>query len=72
MSFLQSFWHKYSIIYRQATKTTGPDIDDVEIYFDNKIGILATLKKNLKEKTKVQGAGEPPHRPGFKIQYRKK
>ncbi|NCB70065.1 MAG: hypothetical protein EOM47_14640 [Bacteroidia bacterium] len=60
------FWHKYSIIYRQATKTTGPEVDDVEIYFDNKIGILAPIEEEPKGKNKGEGAGEPPVGPGTK------
>jgi len=54
------FWHKYSIIYRQATKTSEPEVDDVEIYFDNKIGILAPVEDELKGKPKGSSSGEPP------------
>lgn len=60
------FWHKYSIIYRQATKTSGPEVDDVEIYFDNKIGILAPIEGEPKGKNNVAGAGEPPIGSGTK------
>ncbi|MEI7504574.1 MAG: hypothetical protein WCJ61_14950, partial [Paludibacter sp.] len=60
------FWHRFSIIYRQATKTTGHDIDDVEIYFDNKIGITAPIEEEPKGKSKGAGAGEPPVGPGAK------
>lgn len=60
------FWHKYSVIYRQATKTSGPEVDDVEIYFDNKIGILAPIEDEPKGKSKGAGAGEPPVGPGSK------
>jgi type I restriction enzyme R subunit len=54
------FWHKYSVIYRQATKTTGTEVDDVEIYFDNKIGILVPLEDEPKGKPKGSTGGEPP------------
>jgi type I restriction enzyme, R subunit len=53
------FWHRYSIIYRQTTKTSGTDVDDVEIYFDNKIGILSPVEDESKGKP-MGGGGEPP------------
>ena len=59
------FWHKFSIIYRQATKSSGAEVDDVEIYFDNKIGILAPIEDEPK-KPKGGGGGEPPTGPGTK------
>jgi type I restriction enzyme R subunit len=60
------FWHKFSIIYRQATKTTGHEVDDVEIYFDNKIGIIAPIEEEPNGKNRGAGAGEPPVGPGAK------
>ncbi|MET3022056.1 DEAD/DEAH box helicase family protein [Flavobacterium hydatis] len=51
--FLQ-FWRKFSIIYGQINKDQD-DIDDVEIYFDNKIGIVAPQDYKVKEKNKVTG-----------------
>jgi type I restriction enzyme R subunit len=51
--FLQ-FWRKFSIIYGQINKGQD-DIDDVEIYFDNKIGIVAPQDYKIKEKSKVKG-----------------
>jgi type I restriction enzyme R subunit len=51
--FLQ-FWRKFSIIYGQINKGQD-DIDDVEIYFDNKIGIVAPQDYKVKEKNKVKG-----------------
>ena len=60
------FWHKFSIIYRQATKTTGHEVDDVEIYFDNKIGIIAPFDDEFKAKSTGSGAGEPPTGSGSK------
>ena len=41
-------------------------MDDVEIYFDNKIGILAPVEEEPKGKSKGAGAGEPPVGPGTK------
>lgn len=38
-SFVE-FWYRFNIIYRQTVKTTGSETDEVEIYFDNKIGIV--------------------------------
>jgi type I restriction enzyme R subunit len=51
--FLQ-FWRKFSIIYSQINKGEN-DIDDVEIYFDNRIGIVAPQDYKVKEKNKVTG-----------------
>lgn len=51
--FLQ-FWRKFNIIYSQINK--GDEIiDDVEIYFDNKIGIIAPQEYKVNEKPKVLG-----------------
>lgn len=41
------FWHRYNVIYNQINGTKEI-IDDVEIYFDNRIGIVAP--KDYKEK----------------------
>ncbi|AEW85370.1 type III restriction enzyme, res subunit [Flavobacterium columnare ATCC 49512] len=54
--FLQ-FWRKFSIIYSQINKNQD-EIDDVEIYFDNKIGIVAPQDYKVKEK-KPKVLGEP-------------
>lgn len=51
--FLQ-FWRKFNIIYSQINKD-NEIIDDVEIYFDNKIGIVAPQDYKVKEKPKVLG-----------------
>jgi len=53
------FWHRFSIIFRQATKSTGSEVDEVEIYFDNKIGIVAPDEEEIK-KPKGSGTGEAP------------
>jgi type I restriction enzyme R subunit len=63
--FLQ-FWRKFSIIYGQINK--GQDeIDDVEIYFDNKIGIVAPQDYKVKEKNKIKGV--PNGSDGNKYKY---
>lgn len=51
------FWKKFNIEYNQITK---PDelIDDVEIYFDNKIGIVAPKDYQIKD-TKRSVLAEP-------------
>lgn len=38
--FLLNFWRKYNMLYNQINKQVEI-IDDVEIYFDNRIGIVA-------------------------------
>lgn len=50
--FLQ-FWRKYNIIYSQINKDNEV-IDDVEIYFDNKIGIVSP-QEYQESKQKVFG-----------------
>ncbi|MCQ4034856.1 DEAD/DEAH box helicase family protein [Kaistella montana] len=42
------FWHRYNIIYNQINVTKDV-IDDVEIYFDNRIGIVAPKEEKEKE-----------------------
>jgi type I restriction enzyme R subunit len=54
--FLQ-FWRKFNIIYSQINKD-NEIIDDVEIYFDNKIGIVAPQDYVVKE-IKPKVLGEP-------------
>ena len=46
------FWHRYNLMYNQINGTKEI-IDDVEIYFDNRIGIVAPKEYKEKEsKTK--------------------
>ena len=54
--FLQ-FWRKFNIIYSQINKD-NEIIDDVEIYFDNKIGIVAPQDYVVKD-IKPKVLGEP-------------
>lgn len=46
------FWHRYNIIYNQLNRTEEI-IDDVEIYFDNRIGFVIPQEYEQKEKKKV-------------------
>ena len=56
-SFLD-FWRRYNNEYNTLTKTKDR-VDDVSIYFDNKIGITALEEKKDKPKRPGNG-GEPP------------
>jgi type I restriction enzyme R subunit len=42
-SLFIEFWRKYNMLYNQINKQSEV-IDDVEIYFDNRIGIIAPLE----------------------------
>ena len=44
---LLDFWRKYNMLYNQINKQVEI-IDDVEIYFDNRIGIVAPKEYNTK------------------------
>lgn len=59
------FWRRYNKIYNTLNK---PDeiIDDVEIYFDNKIGIVAPVEYKIKEK--VATVNDPAN--GYGKQYK--
>ena len=46
-----SFWRKYNIEYNQIVRPSDI-IDDVEIYFDNKLGITDSVELKAKEETK--------------------
>lgn len=52
------FWYRFSVLYNSLVKPTDL-IDDVEVYFDNRIGIVAPPEEvEKKEKTKT-GVSEP-------------
>ena len=52
------FWRKYNIEYNQVNPS--PEIvDDVEIYFDNRIGIVAPQEYELKVKSKPKVVADP-------------
>jgi len=46
------FWHRFNIIYNQIN-VNAEVIDDVEIYFDNRIGIVAPKEYETKDKKRV-------------------
>jgi len=52
------FWRKFNIEYNQINNS-GEVIDDVEIYFDNKIGIIAPKEYQDKNKSRGGVTGAP-------------
>lgn len=60
------FWYRYSNEYNKLTKTKNT-VDDVSVYFDNKIGITAPEEK--KDKAKKPGKGSDPPAPGGKYKF---
>lgn len=61
-----SYLRKYNNEYNNINKPTDI-IDDVEIYFDNKIGIIAPLEPKYKTKSGVKG--NPTDTEGGKYKY---
>ncbi|WP_046759152.1 type I restriction enzyme subunit R domain-containing protein [Kordia jejudonensis] len=51
------FWYRYSVLYNSLTGSTEL-IDDVEVYFDNRLGIVAPPEETEKPKPKT-GVSEP-------------
>jgi len=49
-SLFIEFWRKYNMLYNQINKQSEV-IDDVEIYFDNRIGIIAPIEPKDKGKS---------------------
>jgi type I restriction enzyme R subunit len=60
------FWFRFSNEYNKLTKTKNT-VDDVSIYFDNKIGI--TAPEDLKDKPKKTSKGGDPPTPGGKYKF---
>lgn len=60
---LPDFWRKYNMLYNQINKQVEI-IDDVEVYFDNRIGIIAP--KELKPKSTKSSVAEPAGEYGTK------
>lgn len=58
-TLLLDFWRKYNILYNQINKDSEI-IDDVEIYFDNRIGIIAPkeIKPDSTKSVVAEPAGE--------------
>ena len=63
---LLDFWRKYNMLYNQINKQ-DEIIDDVEIYFDNRIGI--TAPKDPKPNSTKSPVAEPPG-PGYGNKYK--
>ena len=63
------FWRRFNKIYNNINKPEEI-IDDVEVYFDNKIGIVAPQDyKTQEQKAKTVGEGQPSYGKGGK-QYK--
>lgn len=58
------FWDNYGRLYREVTKVDNPEPEDINIYFDNTIGILETDGDDGKEPPKTGGGTGGPGRPG--------
>lgn len=52
------FWYRYSVLYNSLVGTTEL-IDDVEVYFDNRIGIVAPPEEVEKKEKSKTGVSEP-------------
>ncbi|MDB0602194.1 DEAD/DEAH box helicase family protein [Tenacibaculum maritimum] len=61
------FWQKYSILYNTLNGTTEL-IDDVDVYFDNRIGIVAPAEEVEKPKNK-SGNTEPSGKPNKQYKF---
>lgn len=58
------FWDNYGRLYREVTKIDNPEPEDINIYFDNTIGILETDGEDGKEPPKTGGGSGGPGRSG--------
>ncbi|MEN3324822.1 DEAD/DEAH box helicase family protein [Mariniflexile soesokkakense] len=61
------FWYRYSVLYNSLTGTTEL-IDDVDVYFDNRIGIVAPPEEVEKPKGKPNN-NEPSGKPGKQYKF---
>ena len=52
------FWRRFSMLYNSLTGTTEL-IDDVEVYFDNRIGIVVPPEETEKKEKSKTGVSEP-------------
>lgn len=52
------FWRRFSMLYNSLTGSTEL-IDDVEVYFDNRIGIVAPPEEVKKKEKSSTGVSEP-------------
>ena len=58
------FWDNYGRLYREMTKVDNPEPEDINIYFDNTIGMLETDGDDGKESPKTGGSSGGAGRPG--------
>lgn len=58
------FWDNYGRLYREMTKADNPEPEDINIYFDNTIGMLETDGDDGKEPPKTGGSSGGAGRPG--------
>lgn len=56
--YFTEFWYRFNIMYNSLAGTTEL-IDDVDVYFDNKIGIVAPLEEKEKKGKTSTGVKEP-------------
>ena len=61
------FWYRFSVLYNSLTGTTDL-IDDVEVYFDNRIGIVAPPEEVEKPKGN-KGNSEPSGKPSKQYKF---
>ncbi|WP_045371294.1 DEAD/DEAH box helicase family protein [Jejuia pallidilutea] len=66
-AYFTEFWYRYSVLYNSLTGTTEL-IDDVEVYFDNRLGIVAPPEEVEKPKTKT-GVNEPGTKYGKQYKF---
>ncbi len=62
------FWRRFNNEYNNLNKNADP-VDDVEIYFDNKIGIIAPPETDVKGPKKPGGKGDPPGGGGTQYKF---
>lgn len=59
---LLDFWRRYNMLYNQINKQ-NEIIDDVEIYFDNRIGIVAPIEPKEKDSKPKNSSPTDPNQP---------
>ena len=65
--YFTEFWYRFSVLYNSLTGTTEL-IDDVEVYFDNRIGIVAPPEEESKPKGKSNDK-EPSGKEGKQYKF---
>lgn len=66
-AYFTEFWYRYSVLYNSLTGTTEM-IDDVDVYFDNRIGIVAPPEEGDQKGKKKSEVKEPD--PKYGKQYK--